>query len=209
MIKRPLIGARGARRLLQTDEPVGPHERRAAQVLAALAVGEEERAAPDALVAAFAHGVGEDVRRVRRRAGARVFRVGVSAAVKAGAVVLVLSGGTIAAAAADILPGSAQQIAHSLFGSWGVPAPHTPPATSPSPQPRPSSRASAPSLSLSSTGHATASTGPGCSDRAHAENGRCTEAASAPAAAASPGAARASAGAGNAHAPTPRKSAAH
>jgi hypothetical protein len=46
--------------------------------------------------------------------------------VKTAAVVLVLSGGTVAAAAGDALPGPAQRAAHELFGSWGVPAP-TPP----------------------------------------------------------------------------------
>ncbi|HWG23377.1 hypothetical protein [Actinospica sp.] len=215
MSLRPLISVRGSRRLLHAAGPAGPHEQAVAQLLAALAPGDEERAAPATLVAAFAHSADRGVRR-RRRAGAPVWRVGIAAAIKAGAVVLVLSGGTIAAAAADILPGPAQHIAHSLFGSWGVPAPHTPPATSPIPHPAASSPAAsaAPSLSPSAAeltgkaGSVAASTGARCSvARTHAPSDPCaaaTDAASGDPA--SQGAAHASAGADNAHSPSPRGS---
>lgn len=53
--------------------------------------------------------------------------MGRALAVKSAMLVLALSGGTMAAAAADALPGPAQRAAYNLFGSWGVPAPATPP----------------------------------------------------------------------------------
>lgn len=181
---RPLISARGATRLLEGEQAAGPHERQVAQVLSALSPGEEQRSAPDVLLAAFAEGAGRgrDVKadRGRRRSGARARRVGTAAAVKAGALVLVLSGGTIAAAEADVLPTPAQRIAHSLFGSWGLPAPHTPPPASTAPKPTSSSGASpGPGTSASAEAQsitgasATASPSSTCSARNRGQDDPC------------------------------------
>jgi len=53
--------------------------------------------------------------------------------VKSVAALILLCGASAAAAAADVLPGPVQHIAHSVFGELGVPAPQT--STSPGPNP--------------------------------------------------------------------------
>jgi hypothetical protein len=193
MKQRSTIGRRGARRLLESAEPAGPHERRVAEVLAALAPGPETHPVPEAVLAAFAE-AGEAAeerpgRRARRRARARAGRVW-GAAVKTTAVVLVLSGGTIAAAAADVLPAPAQRMVHNLFGSWGVPAPHPQPGTggpssspssapasrsaqSPTPSPSPSAP-SAPAQTGTGRAEPAPSTGRGCpAGNTRAADSRC------------------------------------
>jgi hypothetical protein len=125
------ISARGARRLLEAAPPADPRERRVAAVLTALAPRDASGApVPEAVLAAFADRARSG--RSREAAGgsahgrseARMRRAGRAATLKAGVVVLAVSSGTVAAAAADILPAPAQRAVHSLFGSWGVPAPH-------------------------------------------------------------------------------------
>ena len=59
---------------------------------------------------------------VHARSRTRSRRIGRALTVKA-AFVLVFSGATVGAAAADVLPPPAQSAVHELFGSWGVPAP--------------------------------------------------------------------------------------
>jgi hypothetical protein len=124
------ISASGARRLLKVAPPTDAREQQVAAVLTALAPEDAADAAvPEAVLAAFAdHARSRRSReavtsRGRKRSGARMRGAGRAATIKAGLVVLALSSATVAAAAADILPAPAQQAAHSLFGSWGVPAP--------------------------------------------------------------------------------------
>ena len=108
-----------------------------------------------------------------RRAGVRVRRSGRVAVLRIAAVVLVLSSGTVAAAATDVLPGPAQRVAHSLLGGWGVPAPHrghaTPSSTISS---TPPSRAASPAVSpaASPSARATAAVGKTRSGAEHAED---------------------------------------
>jgi hypothetical protein len=127
------LGRRRARRLLDGD----PAARTGAAGLAVLIdaltpAAADERETPAQLLAAFtrqAEAVPRAGRRPRSAAhgGARRRYVRRALTVKTAAVVLVLSGGTMAAAAADALPGPAQRAAYELFGSWGVPAPSLPP----------------------------------------------------------------------------------
>jgi hypothetical protein len=140
------LGRRSARRLLDGDPAARAADERLAALLDTLAAEEKDRAdreVPEDVLAAFArraepagsrsgHG-----HRSGARAGARSRHTRSALAVKTAAVVLALSGGTVAAAAADALPGPAQRAAHQLFGNWGVPAPSAPPHEVPD-LPRPS-----------------------------------------------------------------------
>jgi hypothetical protein len=123
-------------------------DKRLAEVLAALAPDDAADAeVPEDVLRAFAeHAPVERVDPVdsARRSGARTLGIGRAAAVKIAVVVLAVSSGTVAAAAADVLPGPAQRAAHSLLGRWGVPAPHETHRSTPSaPAPSPSARVSA------------------------------------------------------------------
>jgi hypothetical protein len=126
------ISAHGARRLLEAAPSADPREQQVAAVLTALAPQDASGApVPDAVLAAFADHARSgrssfepDAGRGHGCSGARMRRAGRAATIKAGIVVLAISSGTATAAAADILPAPAQRAAHSLFGSWGVPAPH-------------------------------------------------------------------------------------
>lgn len=147
-------------------------------VLAALAPDDTtDVAVPEDVLRAFAQYASADE---PRSAGARALRIGRAAALKVAVAVLVLSSGTVAAAAADVLPGPAQRAAHSLFGDWGVPAPRkaqphktlphkTLPSTPSAPAASPSAaspRAASPSASPSAS--------PRCPNvNAHAANGHC------------------------------------
>ena len=191
-------------------------ENRVAAVLAALAPQDATDAAvPEAVLAAFAVHADPDEERAAapdrgRRSGARPRHVGRAAAVKAGVVVLAISSGTAAAAAADILPAPAQRAAHSLFGSWGVPAPRAsqgPGTVSPSAPAAGTPMTGAPGAGAaqSSAAHpgATPSTGRDCSAaNTHAANPHCTDTATA-------GAGHATKNAGNGHTASPHSSAAH
>lgn len=149
----PRLTRRDARRLLDGESAVRGSDARLAELLDALAVvpHQAESEVPAELLAAFAEGargggaddaaqgaVHEAIRPVRsgargRRRGGRVSvgrvslprsrSLGRALAVKSAVVALALSGGTVAAAAADALPGPAQRAVHDLFSSWGVPGP--------------------------------------------------------------------------------------
>jgi hypothetical protein len=145
----PRLGRRGARRLLEGHPGTRPREQRLAEFLDALAERDKpgrkntvrentvrentvRNAVPAPVLEAFARQAAEAAaarpRPVRSgsrsgaASGVRSRRVRRALTVKA-AVVLVLSGATVAAAAADALPAPAQRAAHELLGSWGVPAP--------------------------------------------------------------------------------------
>ncbi|HTJ69900.1 MAG TPA: hypothetical protein VL551_20350 [Actinospica sp.] len=187
-----------------------------AAVLTALAPEDAGGAAvPEAVLAAFAdHARNAPTRQHaaedggRRRSGARTPRVAWAATIKAGVVVLAISSGTIAAAAADILPATAQNAAHSLFGSWGVPAPHTNhPSGTVSPSPSISSPAAGasgtattarPSATYSTSMSPSGNACPDASTRAH-----CGASAGADSASAAAGATNATKGAEHGHTPTP------
>lgn len=149
-------------------------------------------AVPEELLRAFAqHAPAENVtdgarHRGSRRTGTRTRRVGLSAALKAAVAVLVISSGTVAAAAADVLPGPAQRAAHSLLGGFGVPAPHQTPQTHESPAPTPSytlvATTNAAQPDASHSPHALPSTDSKCSGpNSHAASAHCGASASAPA----------------------------
>jgi hypothetical protein len=93
-----------------------------------------------------------------RRPGSWAWRAARAAAVKAVVVVLAVSSGTVVAAAADILPAPAQRAAHSLFGSWGVPAPDRQGGAG---TPSPSAPSSATATDPASSNPATSAAGPG------------------------------------------------
>ncbi len=120
----------GARRLWIGVEPVGCAEEHTAVLLEALARPEPDSArqpVPAGVLDAFAaqaqHGSATLAagRNRRNRAGARSSTPQLGLIAKAAAATLLLSGGAVAAAAADVLPAPAQQAAHSLLGSWGIP----------------------------------------------------------------------------------------
>lgn len=219
------IGSRGARRLLKAAPPANTREERVAAVLSALAPQDATDAAvPEAVLAAFAaHTHPDQVREAvpgpGKRSGARAGRVGRAAAVKAGVVVLAVSSGTVAAAAADVLPAPAQRAAHSLFGSWGVPAPRTSPGAgtvSPSAPAAGTPLTSAPGAgsarSNAARPGAAPSTSRDCSAaNTHAAGAHCTDTATATAATptATPGAGHGTKSAGNGHTASPHSSAAH
>jgi hypothetical protein len=144
------LGRRGARRLLDGDPAARAADPRLAALLDALASVEADgetdggdREVPVDVLTAFArHAEAAGPRPGHgRRSGARVRarsrQTRSALTVKTAAVVLALSGGTMAAAAADALPAPAQRAAHHLFGHWGVPAPSAPPHGVPD-LPRPS-----------------------------------------------------------------------
>jgi len=221
------IGSRGARRLLEAARLAEPREDRVAAVLSALAPQDATDAAvPEAVLAAFAvHAEPEQERAAApdrgQRSGARVWRVGWAGAVKAAVVVLAISSGSVAAAAADILPAPAQRAAHSLFGSWGVPAPRTSPGAgtvSPSAPTAGTPLTSAPGAgsarSNAARPGAAPSTGRDCSAaNTHAAGAHCTDTATATATAATPtatpGAGHGTKSAGNGHTASPHSSTAH
>lgn len=210
------ISSRGARRLLEAAPPTDAREEQVAAVLTALApLDATDTAVPEAVLAAFAAHADPDLVRgavpgLGRRSGVRAWHVGRAAAVKAGVVVLAVSSGTVAAAATDSLPAPAQRAAHSLFGSWGVPAPHSSPGAgtvSPSAPAAGTPLASAPGggAAQSNAAHpgVTPSTGHGCSaTNTHAAAAHCTEAAT-------PGSGHATKNAGNGHTASAHSSAAH
>jgi hypothetical protein len=177
-------------------------DERLAAVLAAL--GPDDAAdieVPEDVLLAFAENAPVDS---ARRSGARIVRVGRAAALKVAVVVLAVSSGTVAAAAADALPGPAQRAAHSLLGRWGAPAPHeTHPSTPSTPAASPSASASASSAVAVSTvqpsaSHARTTPPPAASctgANTHAVSGYC--------------AGRPTASAGHRHTPSPHGSAAH
>jgi len=149
-----------------------------------------------------------------RRSGARVLRVSRAAALKAAVAVLALSSGTVAAAAADALPGPAQRAAHSLLGGWGVPAPHTStrgsvpsaPAATPGAGPSTGAGAAQPSASPAATASPTAScSGP----NTHAARAHCATTAAQSSASTAPGAEHATQTAGHGHTPDPHSSSTH
>jgi hypothetical protein len=128
MTRNPRLGRRRVRHLIDGGAPRAG-EQRLAEVLGTLA---DHRAAPPRpvppeLLAAFTRQAEEPASRRavdgRARTGARSRGVHRALTVKTAAVVLVLSGGTMAVAAADDLPAPAQRAAHAILGSWGVPAP--------------------------------------------------------------------------------------
>jgi hypothetical protein len=217
------IGSRGARRLLKAAPPANAREERVAAVLSALAPQDATDAAvPEAVLAAFAaHTHPDQVREAvpgpGKRSGARAGRVGRAAAVKAGVVVLAVSSGTVAAAAADVLPAPAQRAAHSLFGSWGVPAPRTSPGAgmvSPSAPAAGTPVTSAPDggSTQSNAAHpgVTPSMGRDCSvANTHAAGVHCTASATAGTAPAASDTGHATKNAGNGHTASPHSSAAH
>lgn len=107
-----------------------------------------------------------------RQFGVRGWHFGRSAALKAAVAILAVSCGTVGAAEADVLPAAAQRAAHSLLGSFGVPAPHTAavtPKVSTTPTPAasfaPTSAVDAapPTASQSASTSASASASPSCS----------------------------------------------
>ena len=180
-------------------------DERLAAVLAALAPDDAADAeVPEDVLRAFAENAPVDS---ARRSGARTVRFGRAAALKVAVVVLAVSSGTVAAAAADALPGPAQRAAHSLLGGWGVPAPHqahpfTP--SSPAASPSASAGASASSAVAARAVQPSASHGvtlsPSASAsctgaNAHAASGHC--------------AGRPTATAEHRHTPSPHGSAAH
>ena len=131
MTRSPRLGRRRARHLIDGGAARAPGEQRLADLLDTLADhrGADAGPVPPELLAAFARRAEESgSRRVvgvggRLRSGARSRGVHRALTVKTAAVVLVLSGGTMAVAAADDLPAPAQRAAHAILGSWGVPAP--------------------------------------------------------------------------------------
>jgi hypothetical protein len=178
-------------------------DERLAALLAALAPDHAADAeVPEDVLRAFAEHAPVDS---ARRSGARTFRVGRVAALKIAVLVLSVSGGTVAAAAADALPAPAQRAAHSLLGRWGVPAPHeTHPSTPSSPAASPSASTSASAAVAASAVRPSASHGVTVSSSAdasctgantHAASGHC--------------AGRPTATAGHHHTPSPHGSAAH
>lgn len=206
------IRSRGARRA-----PSAADEQRVDAVLAALAPENATSAqVPEAVLAAFAAQAGQD-RRGRSGSRRRAPRVGRAAPIKAAVVVLALSSGTMAAAVADVLPAPAQRAAHSLFGSWGVPAPHSHGSGSDSPSsPTPGASVTGSpgggSARASSAGpEATSSAGGSCTGtNTHgADAAHCAASAAAGDAASPAGSAHASRGAGHGHTPTPHGSASH
>lgn len=130
MTRNPRLGRRRARHLIDGGA-AHAREQRIADLLDTLAGhrGADPRPVPPELLAAFAWQAEESVSRRgigaggRPRSGARSRGVHRALTVKTAAVVLVLSGGTMAVAAADDLPAPAQRAAHAILGSWGVPAP--------------------------------------------------------------------------------------
>ncbi|HEX4792092.1 MAG TPA: hypothetical protein VH372_26735 [Actinospica sp.] len=141
------LSRRRAGRLLDGDPAARAGEAKLAALIDALEPDEpsdgDAREVPAELLAAFARqaeGAPRAQHGARSRSGARggprpLHPRGVLT-VKTAAVVLVLSGGTVAAATADALPGPAQRAAYELFGSWGVPAPTPPTGGQPqSPEP--------------------------------------------------------------------------
>ena len=118
------IGAREAEQLL-TGAPVGPDRRELVHLLSAAAgpARPDELVGEDAALAAFGSASAGPAAavprpRMRRRALTRALTVKVAA----GVAVLSLSGVAYAAETGR-LPHAAQQTAHELFSSWGVPAP--------------------------------------------------------------------------------------
>lgn len=185
MRQRSKISARAAERLVRGADPVGEQERAVAGVLAALGAEPEPREAPDELVAAFARAQSADHRldaRAGRRSGARTGRIGRAAVAKAAVVLALVSGATFIAAAADALPDPAQQVVHSLFGSWGVPAPHGTVSSTPSPSPGGAGPGASPDATPTDTGRpakspASPSSGPDCAaTRGHEVDARCSAA---------------------------------
>lgn len=177
-------------------------DERLAAVLAALAPDDAADAeVPEDVLRAFAEHAPVDS---ARRSGARTLRVGRVAALKVAVLVLAVSGGTVAAAAADALPGPAQRAAHSLLGRWGVPAPHEKHPSTPSSSPAVSPSASASAAVAASALRPSASHGATVSSSAdascagantHAASGHC--------------AGRPTATEGHHHTPSPHGSAAH
>lgn len=221
MTRDSSTGSAGTRRTKRAAATEDPEERRLAAVLGALAPEDASDApVPGALLAAFAVHAGPDRARAAlpnraQRTGARARHVGRAAAVRAAVVVLAVSGGTAAAAAADILPATAQRAAHNLFGSWGVPAPHTAPGAggvSPSAPATGTPATGAPGMSAqSSAAHpgVTPSTGGDCSAaNTHAADARCAGAATADPAPATPGAGHATKTPGHGHTASPHGEAA-
>ncbi|HWG27979.1 hypothetical protein [Actinospica sp.] len=218
MRQGPSISSRGARRLLRGAPSADPHEQRVAGVLSALAPDDASGAeVPEVVLRAFARNapVGG-----ARRSGARMLRVSRTAALKAAVVVLALSSGTVAAAAADVLPGPAQRTAHSLLGGWGVPAPRTAaphfaptsPATTPSASAGASAGAGAGTAQPSASNTATASptmTASCSGPNTHAARAHCAPPAVTSSATTSPGPGHPTQTAGHGHTPKPHSGSTH